>query len=140
MNEVLEQTVSRDDGGGKTIVSSSSIPSSPFANIKRELTEDEMMDPAVIRLVISDLDRMERDIIRMQKYEDLFHTKDKEAAILSEKVKSSTASEVIYTVCEAGGSALMGASSVFWDFKGWIILLIGSVLVIGGIIYKFFMR
>ena len=118
MHDDLVQTVSKDVGEGKAVSSSSSIPASPFANIKRELTEDELSNSAVIRLLISEYDRMERDLSRMQKYEELYHSKDKESAVLSEKVKTSTASDVIYTFCEAGGSALMGISSLFWNQKG----------------------
>ena len=140
MEESSFQTVSKDVGGGKHIDSNSSIPSSPFANIKRELTEDELSNPAVIRFLISDHDRMENELFRMRKYEELFHSKDKDCAVLSERVKASTASDVIYTVCETGVSALMGTSALFWEQGGWIILLVGGIFVIGGIIYKFFVR
>lgn len=135
----MEQVI-KDDGGGRVSVSSSSIPPSPFANIKRELSEEELTNPAVIRFLISDHDRMESDLNRMSKYEELYHSKDKESAILTERIKVSTASEVIYTVCETGGSALMGLSSLFWGNKGWLLLIAGGLFVIGGIIYKFFMK
>lgn len=114
-----------------------SIPTDPYANVRRELSEDELTSPAVQRLLLSDHDRVERECDRLKSFEEKFHECDKQVAILKEKLKNSTASEILYTCCVSFGSILTGVSRIYWDNNGWILLLIGIALVAGGVLYKF---
>lgn len=113
-----------------------SIPIDPYANVRRELSEEELASSAVQRLLLSDHDRVERECERLKSFEEEFHKCDKEVAVLEEKLKDSTASEILYTCCVSIGSILAGVSGIYWDNKGWILLCIGVALVIGGVIYK----
>lgn len=114
-----------------------SIPTDPYANVRRELSEEELASPVVQRLLLSDHDRMERECERLKSYEERYHECDKQVAILKEKLKNSTASEILYSCCVSFGSILTGVSGIYWDNKGWIFLLIGVAMVIGGVMYKF---
>lgn len=117
-----------------------SIPIDPYANVRRELSEEELTSPAVQRLLLSDHDRVERECERLKSYEEDFHKCDKKVAVLEEKLKQSTASEILYTCCVSSGSILAGVSGIYWNNRGWILLCIGIALVIGSVIYKFVKR
>ena len=80
--------------------------------------------------------RMEREIEELKIVESKFYQRDKDAAVLEVKLKEATASEVLYTVCETMGSLLAGLSSLYWENRGWWILIVGIGLVIGGIVFK----
>lgn len=133
-------SVSKDQGLQKGDSNQTTIPSDPYANIKRELSEDELASPAVQKLLLNDNYKMEEEMKKLKEFETLYHIKDKEAAILEEKLKKVAGSEVLYTVCETVGSLLAGISALYWDDKGWIVLIIGIGLVMGGILYKFVVK
>lgn len=138
--ETIDQSgVSRDAGRGVEDNSphKASIPSDPYAKVTRLLSDEEMGSTAVLKLLLSENDRQGREIDRLKEIEEKYYKRDKEAAVLEEKLMQSTRSEVLFTVCEACGSALAGVSGIYWENKGWIFLLVGLLLVIGGLIYKF---
>lgn len=132
------EVVSKDDGTVKPVKKDiSTIPSSPYTNVKRELSEEELKSPVVQKLLLSEHDRMAEEIAALKGYVDDYHKKDKENAILSEKLKYSNSTEILYSFCLTGGSALAGISSLYWDKYGYILLLIGFGFIIGGVISKF---
>ncbi|WP_294743660.1 hypothetical protein [uncultured Prevotella sp.] len=141
MDDVKIIEVSKDSGMGRgqgTVPTS--IPYDPYANVQRLLSEDDMSSPAVQKLLLNENDRMSREIEKIRTIEEKYHSRDKEAAILEEKLKQSTGADVLYTLCEAGGSALVGVSSTFWNNNGWILLIMGCVFILGGILFKFVQR
>lgn len=113
-----------------------SIPADPYANVKRELSPEELQSTAVQKLLLDANNRMKQDNERLKEIEKKYHERDKEVAVLYERLKVSTGSEILYTFSETVGAGMMGVSSIFWDQKGWIILVLGAMLVLGGIVYK----
>lgn len=133
----MEDSVSKDTGSGKEQkIDKTSIPSDPYINVKRELSDEELKSTAVQKLLLNEHDRMANEVNRLKQFVEKYHEKDKECAILLEKQKTSSASEVLYTLCEVGGSLLTGIAGIYWKDHGWILLSIGVFFVIGGIIYK----
>lgn len=142
MESIEKNTVSRDSGRGKEQLEAQiSIPSDPYAKATRILSEEEMNSSAVQKLLLSENDRKDREIDRLKSVEALYYKRDKDASILEEKLNQSTGAEVLFTVCETGGSALAGVSGIFWNHKGgWVLLVIGVVFIAGGIVFKFVKR
>ena len=116
------------------------VPSSPFVNIKRDLNEDDLKNPAVQRLLLSDNDKLEHQVHKLELINEKFHILDKECAVLREQLNKNTAFEIIFTTCIAIGSALCGISGLYWTQKGYILLLIGLGLTFGGILAKIFKK
>ncbi len=139
MNNDVE--VSKDSGVGKEqAVDPTTIPTDPYAYVPRQLSVDDMSSPAVQKLLLSENDRMSREIGKLKVILDKYHARDKEAAVLEEKLKKSTATEILYTICTGGGSALVGFSKAFWADNGWVLLILGFVFVICGILFKYFTK
>lgn len=138
MEEPIEQNVvSKDSGKGIHEETPNYIPVDPYANVQRELSEDELNSSAVQKLLINDHDRLTKEVDRLSVFVDKYHNRDKEAAILEEQLKKSKRSDILYTVCETFGSAIAGCSTAIWSEKGWILLILGLLLVLGGLFYKF---
>ena len=141
--EVKETSmVSKDSGKGKEqVVAQTSIPSDPYAKATRVLSDEEMNSSAVQKLLLSENDRKDREIDRLKSVEQLYYKRDKEASVLEEKLKQSTSAEILFTICETGGSALAGVSGIFWNYRGgWLLLVIGGLFIVGGILFKFVKR
>ena len=110
-----------------------------FSKLRRELTDEELSSPAVQRLLIDDIERLEKENGRLGEYQDSFYSADKKAAVLNEKLRPSVAQEVIFGVCLTVGAALIGFSPSLWaDDKpyGEISLAFGVILILGGIASK----
>ena len=137
---IKNSEVSKDSGAGKEKVTNSSIPSDPYANVQRQLSEMDMNSPAVKKLLLNENDRLSRENEKLQQVREKYYIRDKEAAVLEEKLKQSTGAEVLYTLCTSGGAALAGFSKVFWDKGGWILLLMGLIFIVGGILFKIVKR
>ena len=141
LDDTKKSEVRKDFGIGKgqeTV--STSIPYDPYAKVQRLLSEEDMSSSAVQKLLLNENVRLNKEIEKLRLVEDKYHNRDKEAAILEEKLKKSTGSEILYTICTGGGSALVGFSKAFWDDNGWVLLVMGFVFVICGLVFKFVKR
>lgn len=130
--------IEKDTGTGSKEDTSNYVPGKPYSKLRRELSNEDLTNPAVQKLLISEIDKLEIRVSELITIEKNCHQIDKEKAILEEKLKSHTAIEVLYSFCLSIGSALLGLASLFEIEKhGWIFIVAGCVLIIGGILSKF---
>ncbi|WP_057831290.1 DUF2892 domain-containing protein [Colwellia sp. TT2012] len=119
------------------LIDQPSIPSSPYSKIRREISEDDLQSPAVQRLLLGEVDRLQTQISDLELIKIKYHVADKQTAILNEKIKALTSHEVLYGICLTIGSAIIGLASLLWaSGYGIVAIAIGSVLVVGGVISK----
>jgi hypothetical protein len=113
-----------------------------LARVRRELSEEELASPAVQRLLIEELERLERQNVILAEYRERFHAADKEAAILKEQNKKSLAGEIVFGVALAVGAALVGYAPVLWSNQpsGSVALGLGIFLMIGGAVSRMVQR
>jgi hypothetical protein len=115
----------------------SSRPTNPYSLIKREISEEDLQSPAVQRILLGEVDKLQYRVLNLEKIEEQFHALDKKCAGLEEKIKSLTSREVLYGFCLTIGAAIIGLSSLVWkDGYGWIAIIIGSLLVLGAVSSK----
>lgn len=113
------------------------VPSNPYSNIRREITEEDLESPAVQRILLSEVDKLQSQVADLEVVQGKFHVSDKKSAILEEKLQSSNSHEILYSVTITIGSVIIGLSPTIWDKQyGWIAIAIGSFLIIGGVISK----
>jgi hypothetical protein len=146
--EPEKDDVQKDIGSRKLTTNSISIPVSPYSNIQRSITEDDLKAPAVQRILLSEVDKLEsktysletslkESILANNSLRDMFHTVDKEKSILEEKLKTNKAQEVLYSFCLTSGSIIIGLSKIVWNQGlGGIFLALGLFLIIGGLVTK----
>ncbi len=106
-----------------------------FSKVRRELSDEELSSPAVQRMLIDEIERLERDNTRLGGFQDRFHGADRRVGILEEKLQQSHSGEIIFGVCLTVGAAAMGYAPAAWSNQpdGWLSLAFGVLLVAGGI-------
>ncbi len=144
----MKEEVQKDDGAKEVPVNSGSIPISPYSNIKREISEEDLKSPAVQRILLSEVDKLENrtlelaDILKLKislfdSLKDDFHGVDKENGIFTEKLKKNKSQEILYSFCLTSGSIMIGLAKTVWnEGLGGIFVGLGLFLIIGGIISK----
>ena len=139
-----EEPLENSDSSSKD--SSSIKRSSAYQKLRRDLSEEELNNTGAQKMILSDLDRLESEVDELNCFKDLYHQKDKENAVKDEQLKTSTSKEILYAVAISLGATLIGLSPSLWFANassnqinfGIIILIFGVILILGGLITKFF--
>lgn len=108
----------------------------PFSRLNRVLTEEDLKSPGVRKMLIGQLDEYEQCKGELSDYRDRFHAKDKEAAILTEKIAGFITFEWLYSLLLTLGSILIGFYASQSD-QGILLLIVGIITVIVAVILKY---
>ena len=113
-----------------------------LSRIRRELSDEELSSPAIQRMLVDEIERLERDNAGLCDFRDQFHSMDKRAALLEERSKKSLSGEIIFGVCLTIGAAAIGYAPAAWSShpSGWLSLIFGGFLVAGGIASRMVQR
>jgi hypothetical protein len=112
-------------------------PRAAIRSAFRKLTEKESASPVVVEFLIEDVYRLEAENKRLVAFQDKFHARDKEVAILQSEVNSWQKGDVLYTICIAVGSAFLGGSPSFNGVSEAFLLVACVILVIGALFFRF---
>jgi hypothetical protein len=106
-----------------------------FSKLRRELSDEELSSPAVQRLLIDEIERLERDSSELKGFRDRYYEADRKSAVLEVENKISKAHEVMYGVCLTMGAASLGFAPNLWSHQpaGYISIAFGIVLIGGGV-------
>lgn len=109
-----------------------------LSKVRRELSEEELKSAAVQRMLIDEIERLERENIDLCDYRDKYYESDKRASTLEEKDKERISTQVLFGVCLTVGAALLGYAPSLWQSQpgGWLSIVFGGVLIAGGIASK----
>lgn len=110
--------------------------SKPLSGLNRQLTEDDLKSPGVRKLLLGQLDEYEKCKSRLEITITNFHSKDKETAVLTEKLKTFVNFDWIYTGLLTIGSILIGYYASQPD-QGPILLILGISSVIIALFFKY---
>ena len=107
-----------------------------LSNVGRELSEEEFSSPAVQRMLLDELDRLETEVGELREFKDRFHSADKDAAVLGERLRGSVARDGGLAV----GAAMLGLAPSLWSLQpsGWIIVGLGVALIVFALLAKRF--
>lgn len=137
---MVEQDINldqEDEDTGSESRSSRSKALQAFRRIPRELTEEELANPAVQKLLVGNLDRLEIEKEEYRAYMERFHEADKKVAVLEEKGKTKLALEILSGTCLTCGGLAIGQINAPWPQPSvWIAVVLGLVLLGGGIYAK----
>jgi hypothetical protein len=105
-----------------------------FSKIRRELSEQDLANPGVQKMLLEELERAEEKLETAEGYRHKFHIADRETGVLRQQLQSQKANEILYAAGVAVGSILIGIGPSFWDTKGgWFVPLLGVVLLVGSL-------
>lgn len=109
-----------------------------FAKLRRELSDEELSSPAIQRMLIDEIERLDTERGELASFRIKFHESDKRAAILAERFKGKIAIEIIHVTCITVGAAALGYAPSVWQMvpTAWMIAIFGLVLIVAGIAAK----
>jgi len=113
-----------------------------FRNLRRQLADEELATPGVHKLLLAELDRADEECAELRGYESRYHERDKEAAILTEKLRGDRAIDVCFGVGVGLGGIIAGLAPYMWDklkpdaVLGTICLGIGLALIAGAAVVR----
>lgn len=118
---------------------------SPFSQVSRIITEEDLKSPVVVRILLNQFDEYQNLKSKHEELQSDFHEKDKNCAILEERQKGNTAFDILNAVMLAVGPLLLGTLSYLIPKDGFgaitiIVGIAGSALLFGGIFTKFFIK
>jgi hypothetical protein len=100
-----------------------------FRGLPRELTVNEWNSGGTRKLILERMAQLESELVELKKYRSQYHDKDKESAVLRQKLQQATAADKLFDLCLAGGGVLMGLAPSLLDKSHWLLFLV--VLLIG---------
>jgi hypothetical protein len=109
-----------------------------YSKLRRELNEEELQNPAVQRVLVNELDRLEDEAAELRQFRKDFYVCDKEKAVLEGAHKQKIAVQIVKDVCFVTGGSLVGIGPTLWSTQpyGLIVLLIGFALIICGVVCR----
>jgi hypothetical protein len=146
---MTDQNRSATEESGSTPVVSNSLADTKqaarayFGSARRNLSEEELKAPGAIRLLISEIERLDERCANLESYENKYHDLRVEKAGLESRLRTSRWHEVLTGLCLATGSAGLGlafkllSADVTHD-SGVAVLILSAILVVAGIAAKVF--
>lgn len=109
-----------------------------FASLRRELNEEELLSPAVQRMLIDEIERLDIERDELYSFRTKFHESDKRAAILDERFKGKISIEIIHIACITVGAAALGYAPSIWQTQptAWMTAVFGVVLIVAALAAK----
>ncbi len=106
-----------------------------FSRIRRELSEEELATPAVQRMLVAEMERLDEETIDLRDYRERYYVAERGEAILEERLKKNKAADIVFGVTLSVGAAALGYAPALWNNQpsGAIAIVFGVVLILSGI-------
>ncbi|MEG6524880.1 hypothetical protein [Bordetella bronchiseptica] len=109
-----------------------------LSKLRRELTDDELSSPAVQRMLVDEIERLDVERNQLVEFRDKFYDSKTRIGVLEEKFTGKMAIEVIHVACNTVGAAALGYAPSIWDKQpmAWLFAIFGTILVVMSLIAK----
>ncbi len=114
-----------------------------YRGLSRELTESEWKSSGTRKLILEQLAQLANEVNELKEYRSQYYEKDKESAVLRQKLYQSTAVEILYAFCFAAGGALVSVGTFLFDKLvpvATVTFIIGLILLIAPVVCWFYRR
>ena len=108
-----------------------------FRRLSRELSPEDLRETGTQKMILARLDRLEDENEELKEFKEKFHERDKDVAVLRERLKKSTAQDIVIGATLAGGSLVLGylpsllLPTGLLSPTGWIALVVGGLFSCG---------
>lgn len=126
------------DGVGAGAAPAVKATRSVFRGVRKELSDDELGSPGVIRLIIDDLAHLDEVSASLEYYRDKFHGVDKELAVARQRLRASWASDIIFGAGTTLGGMLVALAqrSSVSPWMNHLLTAIGVFVVLSGVMAR----
>lgn len=114
-----------------------------FKDIRRQITETELTNPGVQKLLLDMLEEADMKRGEAEVFIERFHEADKKASILEEKLISNQTIEIFFGVGVGLGGTIIGLSPFFLSLGnayGIVCVVLGLALLVGAVIGRVFKK
>ena len=113
-------------------------PRKPYSKIAVELTDEDLKSPGVQKLLLAEISRLEHHSLKYEFCKDELSSANQKCAVLEEKQKKHTFTEVLYTAGLGVGATMIGLTPSVKEssFPPLVILGLGAVLILVAIAAK----
>jgi hypothetical protein len=109
------------------------------ASLRRELSDKDMTNPAVAKLLLDDVERLEKQVNELYNVQAQYNDADKRAAVLEQKLNASRSQEIVFASCTTlAGTALGFAPSVWSEHNATGPIALSAAVIL--LITAFFAR
>jgi hypothetical protein len=129
-----------DEFGAQPVRVGSPKAKKALSRIDRALNPEEIHQSGVQKMIVQDLERIEDENKELRRFRDDYYGVAQRVAVLEAKRKHAIGWEVLSTGCIALGSVATGFASALWSSQptGWQVLIIGALILLSGIIARWF--
>jgi hypothetical protein len=124
--------------GSSQVVAKGTSGRKSFAKLRRELTDEELASPAVQRMLLDEIERLDSERSELGSLRTRFHETDKRAAVLEERFKGKISLEIVHVGCMTVGAAALGYAPSIWQSQptAWMAVVFGGLLIVAGLAAK----
>jgi len=142
-DEKIEHDALTDEVGATPVASNTDKPRKTHSMLKRELSQEDLSQPGVQKMLLGELDKLEEEKSELTPYRDKYYETKLQLGITQEKLKTSDAADIVYGAMMTMGALILGYTPSAWDPNkptGYLCLGVGIVIVIIGIVAKVKMK
>ncbi|TDY16940.1 hypothetical protein B0G81_8085 [Paraburkholderia sp. BL6665CI2N2] len=144
MDDLKELDASTDEKGAVPVPAqqTKSAYQTPLSSLTRALKDDDLASPGVQKMLVGEVDKLEREKLELAAFRDSFHGVNLNLAIANEKLKTRVAADTIFGGMLTLGALIAGYASSVWDKQptGWLCLIAGGAAIALGITAKMVMK
>lgn len=106
----------------------------PLSKLSREVSDKDLRNKAVVRLILNLNDQLEEEIQEIRNYREKYYNSDKRVGILETQIDSININFIFIAL----GSILIGFTPSLWDKQNffWIMFLVGIAFFLIGFFKK----
>ncbi|GBR77498.1 hypothetical protein RDn1_157 [Candidatus Termititenax dinenymphae] len=123
-----DQTVDKQPQGSGDDAKPPAKQSKAYSSARRNLTEEELLVPGVVNILIDEMDRLEAEIGEYKPFKEKYYSCNTRVKVLEERAKKPVMLEIIETALLVIGSLLIGAGDTFWRIEA----IVGKIVVVAG--------
>lgn len=108
-----------------------------LSKVKRELSDEELTQSGVQKLLIQQTESLEDELKETKEYISKYHLLFSENSVLKEKINGSTNYEILHNFVLSMGGVLLGISGSFYNIEksNWLFFLIPGAILSFGTLY-----
>ncbi len=99
------------------------------------MKEEDLAHPGVVRMILGQMDNLEKEVARLKTTEGNFYEADKDRAVYKEKLTAQTKLTAASALCFSLGGIIFGVMMPLWGvtvYSGPGLLIIAMLLMFAG--------
>jgi len=138
---LIEESVSTEEKIEEHSPETKTVGQGVYGKIKREISENDLTNPVVGKLILAELDDLKQENSILVEYRSKYYEMDKKCAVLESKSSGENKFQILYTFCLSIGGLIAGLAFSVTDLVAKIVLIIsGFLLLVVGTILSYFLN